>query len=186
MVQIKEKTIEEIEEKLEEMKTPLNKIAYLESALKENFTFKLKREILSKIAELYEFNKMLEKAAKAISNKAGIEVSFRDKIESYLKAAELYARLGKINDAELMFTRAARVAQEQRENSKVELAKKNIFLTNAKSLERQGKKGAAAGFYEALIKMRLDDMEKQEVKERLIDIYKSLGKFREAKRYMGM
>ncbi len=35
VIQVKEKTIEEIEDRLSEMNTDLNKINYLESALKE-------------------------------------------------------------------------------------------------------------------------------------------------------
>ena len=34
VIQVRERTIEEIEDKLGEMNTPLNKITYLESALK--------------------------------------------------------------------------------------------------------------------------------------------------------
>ena len=45
-IQIRESTIEEIEEKLKEMSTPLNKLAYLESALRESgFSFEIKRFI---------------------------------------------------------------------------------------------------------------------------------------------
>ncbi len=44
VVQVREKTIEEIEEKLTEMSTALNKISYLESALKAvDFSFEIKR-----------------------------------------------------------------------------------------------------------------------------------------------
>ena len=42
-MQVRESTIEEIESKLGEMATPLNKIAYLESALHESgFSFEIK------------------------------------------------------------------------------------------------------------------------------------------------
>ncbi|MGC9309419.1 MAG: hypothetical protein ACP5D2_01865 [Candidatus Nanoarchaeia archaeon] len=175
-MQIKEKNIEEIEHKLAEMNTELNKIAYLEVALKADFTFQIKRYIWGRLAGLYEEKKMLDKAAKAMSNKAGIEVAFKDKVESYLKAAEIYAKMGKIDDADLMFLRASR----QDGGEKVKLAMKNIYKINAENLEKQGKKRNAMLFYERLLKMNLEDMEEREVREKLKEIYKSLGMFREA------
>ena len=160
--------------------TPLTKIAYLESALKKNaFTFELKRFIWHKLIELYEERNLIEKAAKASAGLAGIEVAFREKIESYLKAGELYSKAGKIEDSEEMFTRAVRNSTaEQKVN--ILLARKNVYLVSAHALEERGKKATAVKFYEKLIKMKLDELEKNEVKGKLIMTYKSLGKFKEA------
>jgi hypothetical protein len=95
MIDVRESTIEEIEVRLDEMQTPLNKIAYLESALKESgFSFEIKRFIWQKLSELYEERKMYEKAGKAMANKAGVEVGVKDKIENYIQAAEFYSRSG--------------------------------------------------------------------------------------------
>ena len=180
VIRIKEKTLEEIEAKVNNMFTVLNKIAYLESALKENFSYKIKRFIWEKLVELYEERGMYEKAGKAMSNKAGIDFSFLEKIESYLRAAELYSKAGKIEDAEEMFIRALKDASIEQEQ-KIRLAMKNIFLINAAELEKKDKRVAASKFYERLIKMHLDELEKSEIKEKLVAIYKSLGKFREMK-----
>lgn len=185
VIQVKEKTIEEIENKLSNIATDLNKIAYLESVLKGNFTFEVKRFIWDKLVEFYEERGMFEKAARAISAKAGIDISFREKIESYLKAGELYAKAGKIKDAEEMFIRASREANIE-QKQKIKLARKNIYLVSARELEKKGKRANALKFYEKLIKINLDDLEKKEVKEKLISTYKILGKFREAELVEGL
>lgn len=185
VIQVKEKTIREIEEKFNQMNTDLNKISYLESVLKKDFMFEIKRFVLDKLTELYEERRMFEKAAKATAFKAGIDISFREKIESYLKAGELYAKTGKIKDAEEMFIRASREANIG-QKQKIRLAMKNIFLVNAQELEKKGKKVGSLKFYERLIKMNLDDLEKKEIKEKLISIYKALGKFREAELVEGL
>ncbi len=185
VIHVKEKTVEEIEAKLSQMNTDLNKIAYLESVLKSDFTFEIKRFILEKLAELYEERAMFGKSAKAMSLKAGIEISFREKIESYMKAGELYAKSGKIEDAEKMFISALRDSNIE-QKQKIKLARKNIYLVSAHALEKKGKRVNALKFYERLIKMKLDDLEKKEIKEKLISTYKSLGKFRDVRLLEGI
>ena len=109
VVQVRERTIEEIEGKLAGMNTALNKIGYLESALKEvGFSFEIKRFLWTKLAGFYEERKMFDRAAKAMANKAGVEVMFKEKIDSFISAAELYARVGTVDDADDMFLRAIR------------------------------------------------------------------------------
>ena len=180
-VQVRERTIEEIVGKLAEMNTVLNKIGYLESAVRvPGFSFEIKRFLWGELAGLYGERKMFERAARAMSNKAGVEVSSRDKIESYLSAAELFAKVGKIDDAEEMFVRAGRDAGLE-EKAKVKLARKNIYFVLARGLEADGKRAGAVKFYEKLIKMKLDDVERDEIKEKLFGMYNALGMFREAK-----
>jgi tetratricopeptide (TPR) repeat protein len=185
-VQVRESTIEEIEEKLEEFNTDLNKIGYLESALKAtSFSFEIKRFLWNALAELYGDRKMFERAARAMANKASMEVTFRDKIDSYLVAAELFAKLGKVDDADDMFVRATRDGNVE-QKMRVRLARKNIYTVSARNLEAKGKKATAVKFYEKLIKMNLEEIEKSLIKERLVSTYKALGMFREAKLLEGV
>jgi tetratricopeptide (TPR) repeat protein len=185
-MQVRESTIEEIESKLGEMATPLNKIAYLESALHESgFSFEIKRFIWNELAKLYEERKMFEKAGMAMANKAGVEVTRNDKIESYLKAAEFFTKSGRVDEADDMFIRASRDGDIE-DKAKIKLARKNIFMVNAQDLKKQGKKVSAVKFYEKLIKMNLLDDEKQEIKEKLIDIYKATGRFKDAELLEGL
>jgi tetratricopeptide (TPR) repeat protein len=186
VIQVREKTIEEIEDKLAEMNTALNKIDYLESALKAtSLSFEIKRFLWGELAGLYEERKMFERAARAMANKAGVEVMFKDKIDSYVTAANLFAKIGKVDDADDMFLRASRDANEE-QKMKVRLARKNVYLVSAQELEAKGKKASAIKFYEKLIKMRLEDVEKDEIKEKLLERYKALGMFREAKLLEGV
>jgi tetratricopeptide (TPR) repeat protein len=185
-IQVRERTIEEIQDKLGEMSTALNKIGYLESALNiAGLSFEIKRFLWEELSGLYQERKMFERAARAMANKAGMEVTFRDKIDSYITAAELFARIGKVDDADDMFVRASRDANTE-QKSKVRLARKNIYSVSAKELESKGKKASAVKFYEKLIKMNLEDVEKVEIKEKLLATYKALGMFREAKLLAGL
>lgn len=180
-IQVREKTIEEIEKKLLEMNTVLNKIGYLESALRETgFSFEIKRFIWGELARLYEERKMFERAARALGNLAGIEPMFRDRMDFYVMAAEMFCRIGKIGDADEMFVCAVRNASSA-DKEKVKLARKNVYFGFARELEKKGKRASAVKFYEKLIKMKLEDIEKEEVVEKLRVAYKALGMFREAR-----
>jgi tetratricopeptide (TPR) repeat protein len=185
-INVREKTIEEIEERLSKMNTELNKISYLESALRETgFSYEIKRFIWRNLAELYDKRKMYEKAGKVMSNKAGVEITTREKIESYLSAAEFYSKAGKVDDSDEMFFRALRDASGE-QKTKIKLARKNIYLVSAQSLEYLGKKASAIKFYEKLIKSNLEEIEKGMIKEKLLLTYKSLGMFREARLLEGV
>jgi len=180
VIRVTEKTIQEIEVRLSTIDTAFNKIVYLESALKACSGIEAKRFIWQKISELYEDRKMFEKAAKAMMGKAGFDITYSDKIDSYLRAAELYSKAGKVEDAEHMFVRASRDANDQ-QKEKLRLSKKNIFLVSAKELEDKGRSASSCKFYEKLVKMNLDSTEKEQIKQKLISIYKSLGRFKEIK-----
>jgi len=180
MVDVKEHTVDELKRRLESERTSLNKLVYLESAIKQrDLTFEMKRFILGKLAEFYEERLMYDKAGRALANKAGIDISYRDKIETYLKAAELFAKSGRLDESEDMFVNAERNSTSE-QKQRIKLARKNILLVNAHYLEKQGKRASALKFYEKLIKMDLDLIEKKEVKDKLLKTYKQLGKFREA------
>ena len=186
VVQVREKTIEAIEGKLSEMSTDLNKINYLESVLRvTGFSFEIKRFLWEKLSEFYENRKMFEKSAKAMGNKAGMEIVFKNKIDSYVTAAELFSRAGKVDDADEMFVRAMRDANIE-QKARVKLARKNIYLISARELESRGKRASAVKFYEKLIKMNLEEIEKVEIKEKLLKSYNALGLFREAKLLAGV
>lgn len=185
-ISIKDRSIKEVDEQLSKMNTDLNKIYFLEKILKNpKPSLDYKRYVLEKISELNENRKMYEKAARYMLQKATIEIASKDKMESYLKAAELYATAGKLEDSEQMFVRAKRECRLE-EQGKIELAKKNIFITFAEELEKKGKKASASKFYEHLIKMKLEPQEKQNIKEKLISTYKALGLFREIKLIEGL
>lgn len=181
VVQVREKTIEEMEEKIASMATALNKIVYLESALKAvNGSFEIKRFLWGELAKLYEERKMFERAARALGNLASMEPMFKDRMDSYVMAAEMFCRVGKVVEADEMFVRAARDASEA-DKRRVALARKNVYLGFAKELDSKGKRANAVKFYEKLIKMRLEDIEREEILEKLRVSYKALGMFREAR-----
>ena len=185
-VSVRESNIDEMKERLLSIDTALNKITYLESALRvSGFSFEVKRFLYGELCLLYSEKGMFEKAARAQANKASLEITSKDRIESFIDAALLYAKIGKVDEADSMFNRAARDGDP---NSivRVKLARKNIYSTVAKELMDKGKKGGALKYYEKLYKMNLDDVERTMIKDKLVSLYKSLGMFREARMLEGV
>jgi len=132
------------------------------------------------LARLYGNRKMFERAARAFGNLASMEPMFRDRMDSYIMAAEMFCRIGKIADADEMFVRSIRNAGEE-DKKKILLARKNIYFGFAHELEKSGKRTKALKFYEKLNKMKLEKIEKGDVVEKLRISYNALGMFREAR-----
>ena len=184
-IPVREHTIEQVEARLGSMNTALNKINYLESvSVVSGLDLETKRFVWKSLSDLYVERKMFERAAKSMASKAGVEVTSKDRIDSYITAAELYAKAGKVDDADNMFVRAIRDINPQ-DKVRVVLARKNIYLASAKDLESKGRKASAVKFYEKLLKMNLEDFEKKEIKFKLVNTYKALGMFREARMLEG-
>lgn len=181
MVNVKEHLFQDVKAKYETLSTDLTKMEYLESVLKtSDVNMDVKKFALGMLAELYEKRMMYDKAAKAMFGKAGYDITFREKVETYLKAAEYYAKAGSIIGAEDMFSRASREANTEQQ-AKIALAKKNIYFTIANDLEKRARMSNATKFYEHLLTLKIDDLEKSLIKKKLTDYYKRMGKFNEAR-----
>ncbi|GEM_PF-2007234 len=178
MINVKERNLEEIQEKLRNIKTNLNKVEYLESALKKNISLEINRYILKNLCQIYEEEKLYGAAAKCYSQKARFEHTFKEKIESFLRSAENFCKAVEIENAEQMFLCAYREANE---NEKKEILKKRKekYFFYGEFFEKIGKNSSAIKFYEKLFSIKLEENEKIKVKEKLKEIYKKLGKLKE-------
>jgi len=179
MVQVKERLFQDVKSKYETLITDLTKMEYLESVLKmSDVNMDVKKFALGMLAELYDKRMMFDKAAKAMFGRAGYDITFREKVETYLKAAEYYAKAGNILGAEDMFSRASREGNQE-QKAKINLTRKNIYLMIAGDLEKRGRMSNGTKFYEHLLTLKLDDLEKSMIKKKLIDYYKRMGRFNE-------
>lgn len=179
MVQVKEKLFQDVKSKYETLNTDLTKMEYLESILKtSDVNMDVKKFAFTMLAELYDKRMMYDKAAKAMFGKAGYDITFREKVDTYLKAAEYYAKAGNILGAEDMFSRASREGNSEQQ-AKIALTKKNIYFTIASDLEKRMRMSNATKFYEHLLTLKIDDLEKSMIKKKLVEYYKRMGRFNE-------
>ena len=181
MIRVDEKNFQEVKAKFDSLSSDLMKMEYLESALKINeFGMDIRKFVFANLGEIYARRLMYEKAAKVYYSKAGFDTTYRERIDSLMKAGEFYARAGNLIGAEDMFTRALREANTDQKNA-ITLGKIKTYVAIAEELEKKSRMTNAVKFYEELLRMKVSDSDKQKIKAKLIDYYKRMGKFTDAK-----
>lgn len=175
------RTTEEIKQKLSECRTLYNQLALLEGLISKDLDIAVKKFVYSKLVELYTSKGMYDKAAKAMRGKATLNTLYRELVDDYTKAGELYVRASLLENAEDMFNRALAEANTE-QASAIRLTMKNVMFAHAKELESKHRTSAAVKFYEKVLRIpSLSSVEKDEIKNKLRGTYKSLGMFRELK-----
>ncbi len=174
-----EMTKSEIEKSLQG-KGNFVQIDHLNRFLKEHqLSMDTKKFIFLKLASLYEASKLYGETAKAYDNAASVSLTFAEKIKHYTKAAESYVRLGALDRVDEA-VRKAMVEANTREREEIQATVKMMYKAQAAALEAELKRNQAVKFYEKLLNMRLSDQERKEVRERLLGLYRKLGKLHEA------
>ena len=167
----------EIEQELQG-KGDFVQIDYLIRFLKENPVLEIKKFCFLKLAELYENVKMFNEAAKMYEGAAGISIAFTEKIKNYLKETELYIKAGSFDKADFA-TKKALAEANTRETEEIYATVKRFYRDKAETFEKEMKKNHAAKTYEKMLELRLSEQERKEIREKLMDIYKELGRNRE-------
>jgi len=175
-MQIKEKTKAEIESKISGMGDFL-KMGYLEECLKHNLTFDVKKYCALELAKIYEARKMFSESGRKLEQAGEISITFREKKELFMKAAELYLKAEIYEQVSL----ALRKAVEQTNKDEAPIMKsaiKKLLREQAEVYENENRNGKALKAYEYLYKM-LKESEKEEIKRKLLNLYEKLGKLSE-------
>lgn len=173
----KEISINEIKQKLSFMGDFL-KMEFLEEVLRKISDFETKKFIHLRLAELYENGKMFKEAAKHIVACSDISVTFKDKLNLLAKATRL---LIKSKDYKLVdqITKKAFSIGTETENKDFKILIKDLYIRQAKFYETTGKRNYALKCYEKIFSLDLNQKEKKEIKQKLIELYERLGKIKE-------
>ena len=153
-------------------------IDHLIRFLKDQLSMDTKKFVFLKLAALYEKAKLLDEAAKMYNNAAELSIPFVEKINHYKKEAELYIKSGAFDRAE----KAMRDAMSQanlREKEEIYASIKQFYKEQALVCEKALKRNQAVRLYEKLLEMRISEQERKEIKTKLLELYKTLGKVRE-------
>ena len=137
-----------------------------------------KKFIYLKLAELYEKAKMFSEAAKMCDHAADLSIPYAEKMGHYKREAELYARAGEFDRSEMAMKKAMSEVN-YREKEEIYNSMKDFYKEQGKMYEKMEKRNQAVKFYEKVLEMRISDAERSEIKARLMELYKKLGKIRE-------
>lgn len=178
---VNEKNLEQVKNKFASQTSDFNQISYLEAVIaQQSFTFDVKKWAYTKLAELYEKKRYFEKGARALLNRTTIEVTYRERIATFLKAGELFAKGAKMEETIQTFMKAYAEGNSS-EKSMIKQKMVDAIRAAASEAERSGKKNAVVPYYQKLLEMQIPESERQQIKEKLMALYKSLGKFAEMK-----
>lgn len=167
----------EIEEQLAG-KGDFVQIDYLTKFLEEPLTMDMKKFVFLKLAVLYEKTSMLKEAAKNYDNAAMVSIAFSEKINHYMKEAELYIKADDFEKSDEAMKKAMSQANSTEKNE-IYLAIKELYKRQAEAYGKNLKRASVARVYERLLEMKISDSERKEIKEKLLEIYDKLGKTKE-------
>ena len=138
----------------------------------------VKKLIYMKLAELYEKKSLYLDAAKLLEGVATTSTSSTDKMNFYLKAAEMYIKGSAFSRVDEILKRSlSDTGSKEREN--LHLAIKNFYRMQGEIYEKTNRRNHAVKIYEKLLDIRMPEAEKQEIKEKLLKLYENLGKLKE-------
>jgi tetratricopeptide (TPR) repeat protein len=178
---VKEKTLEEVRKKTESQTSDFNQISYLENVVnQQQLTFDIKKWGYTQLSELYEKKRYYDKAARALLNRTTIEITYRERIATFLRAAELFVKGARMEDAIQTFMKAFAEGNSQ-EKMMIKQKMMDSIRACAEEAEKSGKRNAVIPYYQKLLELPIGEKERQQVKDKLASLYKSLGKFAEAK-----
>lgn len=161
------------------------RIDMLEKYLKLMPPIEMRKFAYLKLAEIYAQRKMFSDAAKAYSGAAVNCLTFREKVECLMQEAKAYVVSGEFENSDKALKKAL-VETEERNRRKLYDEMIDYYKREAERNQKEGKIGHASKIYEKLIKMKINDSDKEEVKEKLSLIYERLGKVKELRFLKGL
>ncbi|HTZ41707.1 MAG TPA: hypothetical protein VMC07_00670 [Candidatus Omnitrophota bacterium] len=150
-------------------------IDMLRRFLKENLPNEIKRFALEKLSVIYERRSMFAEAAFLYGKLAEMAPGYNERIDNLLKEVENYIRAGFFEGADAASNKIT-AEMKPMEKTKISDAIKGFYRAQAVIYERERRRSKAAEIYEKMLTMKgLLDIEKKEINNRLLMLYKDLG-----------
>ncbi len=178
--------VAEIDRKLNTYIGDMVKIEYLENCLKTMIPNDASRFCHVKLAELYTNRLMYGPAARHMESAADTAVTYKDKIEFYIKEIGILIKLGDYLFIDKAFKKALMLANNE-EKLQIKSSLKQMLLAQAAEYEKKNQRSKSAQIYERLIEMPITtDEEKKEFMAKTAALNAKLGRLTEAIRYEQM
>lgn len=178
-MRVKETTRKEMEERLSGM-SDFVKMDYLSSCLKNQTDFDTRRFLLLELGKLFESKGMFLDAARSIRTAAEINTNRQNKINDFLKAVNLFVRSGDYEQVDITSNKIFELT-EQKQTKETEARIKEFYNSQGIFLIEKNRRKQAAGLYEKMLTLKLDEKEKSEIQKKLLGLYEGIG---EVNRYI--
>ena len=154
------------------------KIDYLTRYLKEMPPIEMRKFAYIKLAEIYLGKKMYDSAASMYRSAAINSVTFREKQKQFLMEAKAEILWGKFDESDRSLKRALGEANS-REKKEIYQKIVEFYKEQGEKSENLGKHGQTTKIYEKLIRMKINDSDREEITNKLLNLYEKLGKTKE-------
>jgi len=176
-MKIEEKKRDDIEKRASKMSDFL-RMEYFEGCLKQaDIEIEAKKYCHAELAKIYADKRMFGTAAKQMAIAAELAYTYREKIDYYLKEAELRILAEDYDLADRAIQNVIRDAGEI-QNKEVRRKINSVYRKQAEHFELMNQNSKALKIYEKLVQTT-DDAEKPALKGKLLALYEKLGKIRE-------
>ncbi|MEK6926041.1 MAG: hypothetical protein AABW50_02065 [Nanoarchaeota archaeon] len=137
-----------------------------------------RRFVYEKLAEIYEKRRMFAEAAKTYNAIAIASVTFSDKTKNHIKEADMHIKSGSFEYVDAAMKKAMTEVGTA-ERNKIYSSIKEFYKKQAEVYIKDNRRNQAMKIYEKLMQMSISDMERTEIKGKLLNLYESLGRIKE-------
>ena len=161
------------------------KIDHLNRLLRQADSLDTRKFILLKLAEIYASKGFYPDAARNLDAAADISITYKEKMELYMREAELYVKLGQFDVADAILKKA-HIQGTEKERRDMQAKYSQLYHKEAQENEKALKNRKAVEYYERIYYNILgNDEEKARIKQKLLEIYNKLGRVGDYSRLLG-
>jgi tetratricopeptide (TPR) repeat protein len=142
--------------------------------IKENPAIDIKRFVYLKLAGIYERRNMFADAAEVYMKLIEISLVEKDKVNYLTKSTENYIKAGFFDKADATLKKALSEASVM-ERGKISISIKEFYKSQAQLYEKEKRRTKAVQTYEKMLAMNYSDLEKKDISQKLLTLYKELG-----------
>src|SRR3989344_3111187 len=155
------------------------KIDHLTRFLTKSPPLEVKKFIYLELGEVYKDKGMYSEAAKYFGFLGELVLTFREKINFFIKECELHIQAGNFGMADNSFKKIMHVTNEK----EIVVAKRHIhdfYIDLARKYEKADRRIQAIKVYEKILELTLsDEGDKKNAKMSLMNLYEKTGRMRE-------
>jgi len=155
------------------------KIDYLKRFLEDADNLEIKKFIMINLVGVLESKNMLKEAVEHLKSAAEISITFREKIELYMRQCEIYIKMRDFEMSDKAFKAAYSLANSQ-EKWHLKQNYSELFKMQAKIAEQENRNRHCMEIYEKLFRISESVEEKRVVKEKLLGLYEKFGRIQES------
>ncbi|MFA5992909.1 MAG: hypothetical protein WC796_04345 [Candidatus Pacearchaeota archaeon] len=146
----------------------------------------IKKFVLLKLAEVNESKNFLSEAAKHIEAAAEMSLTPKEKIELFMKEAEILVKGEHFEMSDKTFAKAAHCSQSIMEKARLQERYFGFYSSYGGLLESQGKHRKAIDIFQRLYTLPVMPEQKAKLKDKLLELYSKTGRMTDYNRLMNI